>query len=226
MRIFSTKGRIGRLEYLGMGVLQGIFMFLVSLIGGALLGVSLMGTAGTGQVSLGAGGVLGILVILAGAAGSIWMGVCAVIKRTRDAGWSVKLVAGLYIAPWPPLLLSVLASATGIVPLVLLSGALAVLTFPLSLLLMLIVLALFFKGPSKDLPPRGDERAAEARARSQEPNSGMEAALGAMLAKQSAAETVFVEAPRQQRRSAAEGHALLTSSPAQRGGFGRRGIAG
>jgi uncharacterized membrane protein YhaH (DUF805 family) len=76
MRMFSFKGRIGRLTYLGYG-LAAYLAVLVSIP--PALAVIDRGSVGTG---------VGVLLILIGFAASIWIGFAASVRRLHDLNMS------------------------------------------------------------------------------------------------------------------------------------------
>ena len=238
LSIFSTRGRYGRLEYLGIIIVQWIMLFLTFMIAGATLVTGMAGYDGaSGGAPVLTMAMMGIIVV-AGVALSIWVGFCAIVKRTRDAGWSVKLVTILYAISWIPVAVATLSAAFGGFEAGLATyGSLAVLATPTNIALMIFNFCLFFKGSSPDLPPRGlaewqGRNGASTDNGASANSAGMEAALEAMIAKRRQNENLGVGDSSGGFASAAAASSPgggtfaaqpgLGLPPARRGGFGKR----
>ena len=249
--ILSTKGRYGRLEFLGIVVVQFVLLFLTFMIASMTLVSAAPGLV-ENSVSGMAGGIMAALVALGGFALSIWIGFCAILRRTRDVGWSVGLVAGVYAFTWLPAIMAVLVGVT--------SGweeafrtwtSLQAIGLPANIIFSIINLALIFKGTAPHLPPRGlEEWQARKGGGSEYPQEylqtdvenmrGMENALEAMIAARRNGEAALAGVEKGFASSSGgaagpSGFAATTprvpppdlrgvaARPAQRGGFGKRG---
>ena len=239
--ILSTQGRYGRLEFLGIVVVQFVLLFLTFTIASMTLVSAAPGLVENSASGV-AGGIMAALVALGGFGLSVWIGFCAILKRTRDVGWSVGLVAGVYAFTWLPSLMAILVGVTsGWAAAATTWAGLQAVGLPANIIFGIINLALIFKGTSPNLPPRGFEEwqkrggTADYMQTDTENLRGMENALEAMIAARrsgEAAQDVGANAgfvPQSGAFAATTPRALppdlrgVAARPAQRGGFGKRG---
>ena len=205
--LFSFHGRCGRLAYLGIFVVQMVVLSIGVFVGVLGVGASVLGGSGGGAI-------ISLLFVLAVLGATVWVGAAAMVRRARDMGWSPKIIV--------PLWYGVALVGTMMPPLL-----------PIVWLFQTVVGFVFiFKGPVPFDP--AEDAAAYARRAASAPSeattTGMEAALAAMIAKRRSVEreAPLEPAPSMRVVSAASvaGRAdRLAMSPAQRGGFGRRGFA-
>jgi uncharacterized membrane protein YhaH (DUF805 family) len=86
-KLFSFRGRLTRLEFLGWSVAAILLLVVITvvLVAASVIGAKELG-AGVGA------GALGLIMGLAMAIAYIWCGLALAAKRIRDIGWSPLIV--------------------------------------------------------------------------------------------------------------------------------------
>ena len=93
--LFSFRGRLGRLGYLGVGAVQIVFL----IVGFSVLAMT--------PVKSGMS-IVGLTAILLASFALAWVGMAAMVKRIRDMGWNVVLgVLGALFLPFVGMMLFV-----------------------------------------------------------------------------------------------------------------------
>ena len=86
-KLFSFRGRLTRLEFLGWSVAAILLLVVTAVV---LVAASVVGAK---DLRAGAGaGVLGLIIGLGMAVAYIWCGLALAAKRIRDIGWSPLIV--------------------------------------------------------------------------------------------------------------------------------------
>ena len=82
-KLFSFRGRLTRLEFLGWSVAATLLLVVITVV---LMAASVIGAKDL-RAGVGAG-VLGLIIALVMAVAYLWCGLALAAKRIRDIGWS------------------------------------------------------------------------------------------------------------------------------------------